>query len=345
MNFSRVQIFVSFALLLAGCVSGSQKPSPDGQASGLKLSLVPEPPRTNVVAFYDGHDPSGNTSIAHDAEDIYKWSGSSSYPSKEDYGYYRSDGQEIPYIKRDRDLGQTFVYTGTAPKKLTAITVVTGYGTNVVRKKMYGQQMSVQVFEVLGSPVLNNNGSDSTTEAFHGFPHNRPGDNIPHERDDYFTGEQYMSLGVFSGAVFPDKAAFGFSDSETDIAPSHPNLKGKCLRFALPPDRTITLQPGKTYAFLIMIDQMGKDYGLTLANHYYGKYPGGHGIRRDGNGVFPPVPPDPSKDFKDPANRKAYESAHFPADMQKRTAIAPGTDGYPDVDTWRDLQFYVEATE
>ncbi|MCU0352513.1 MAG: hypothetical protein MUD08_02050 [Cytophagales bacterium] len=308
----------------------------------MTLSIVPQPPQQNVVVFYEGRDPGGNTSIAHEATDLYKWSGQSAYAASS-WGYFKADGQEVPYIKRDRDLGQTFAYTGTAPKTLTSITVSTGYGTDAVRQGMYGQTVSLQLFEVVGSPVWNRNGSDSTTEAFHGFPHNRPGDNIPHERDDYFTGEKYVSIGVFTGAVFPDKVAFGFASNATDIDPNHQNLKGRYLRFQLPAAGKIVLQPGKTYAFLVMIDKMGKDYGFTLANHYYGKYPGGHGIRRDGNGVFPPVPPDPSKDFKDPANRKAYESAHFPTDMQKRTAIPPGTNGYPDVDTWRDLQFYIEA--
>ncbi len=313
----------------------------NAQIKGLHVSVVKSPPQKNTVAFYEGHDAGGNTSIIYDTKDSYKWSGNSLYTAQ-DQGYYNADGQEVPYIKRDRDLGQTFIYTGTTPQKITAITVSTGYGTNAVRKGMYGQNISIQLFEVLGVPVLHHNGSDSTTEAFHGFPHNRSGDSIPHERDDYFTGERYVSLGVFSGAVFPDKAAFGFSGHEAEVSPNHPNLKGKLLRFALPAASKIVLKPGKTYAFLIMIDRMGKDSGFTLANHYYGNYPGGHGIRRDGNGVFPPVPPDPSKDFRHPANQKAYESAHFPADLQKRTSIAPGTDGYPDVDTWRDFQFYIE---
>jgi hypothetical protein len=55
------------------------------------------------------------------------------------------------------------------------------------------------------------------------------------------------------------------------------------------------------------------------------------------------VTADPSKDFLDPANAKAYASAHFPANLKKRIKIAPGTNGYPDVDTWRDFLFFVEA--
>ncbi len=38
-------------------------------------------------------------------------------------------------------------------------------------------------------------------------------------------------------------------------------------------------------------------------------------------------------------------SASFPAEMGERLAIQPGTLGYPDVDTYRDLYFIIEAAE
>jgi hypothetical protein len=60
--------------------------------------------------------------------------------------------------------------------------------------------------------------------------------------------------------------------------------------------------------------------------------------------VFPPRPPDPAKHFRDPANEAAWQAANFPSEFEARAAISPGTDGYPDVDTWRDLSFWVEAT-
>jgi hypothetical protein len=47
--------------------------------------------------------------------------------------------------------------------------------------------------------------------------------------------------------------------------------------------------------------------------------------------------------FTDPANAKALAAAHFPADFNERTNIQPGTNGYPDVCTWRDLTFYIQA--
>jgi hypothetical protein len=311
--------------------------------ANLDVSLVADKPSENTIAFYEGHDKGkGNTSVAFDDANIYKWSGESPY-EHESWGYFDSTGNEISYIKRDRDLGQTFAYNGTSPVKLEAIVVRTGFGTNVVRPNTYGKNISVQLFEVTGAKVLHNNGSDENTEAFHGFPHNRPGDSISTIRDDYFTGEEYKTIAVFTGGKFPGKKVFGFESDDMAIAPGDSLLKGKYLRFSLPQSANVMLQPGKTYAFLVMIDQMDADVGFTLANNYYGSYEGGHGIRRDGNGVFPPEPADPSKDFTDPANRKALEAAHFPENFQERIKIAPGTNGYPDVCTWRDLEFYIIA--
>ncbi len=330
------RIVLGLLLLLPGAGLGQER------RQALRVVLVAQPPAQRVVASYEGYDPGGNTSVAYEDRDVYKWSAPTPYPA-ESWGYFTPQGEEIAYIKRDRDLGQTFTYEGKAPRYLTAITVATGYGSNVVRANAYGQALSIQLFEVSGEGVLHDNGSDSTREAFHGFPHNRPGDSIAPVRDDYLAGEVYTSLGVFSGAVFPGKADFGFPPGPGDVPPDHPNLKGRLLQFRFPGPYRVRLQPGKRYAFLLLLDERNRDGGFTLANHYAGQYAGGHAIRRDGNGVFPPVPADPSKDFTHPDNAGARASAHFPAGFAARTAIPPGTNGYPDVDTWRDLRFYVQA--
>ncbi|WP_377241586.1 hypothetical protein [Persicitalea jodogahamensis] len=326
-------LLVSFSLGNCCCQKGRD---------GLRLSVVAAAPTHNVIAAYGGYDKGGNTSIIFDDHDSYKWSGGSECET-DSWGYFTATGQEISYIKRDRDLGQTFLFSGKTPKTLTAITVSTGYGSNVVRPNTYQKPVSIQLYEVAGEPILNDNGSDPTTEAFHGFPHNRPGGEIAPLRDDYFTGETYTPLAVFSGAVFPGKTSFGFVDETVPVPPGHPSLKGRLLRFELPADKPVVLRPGKRYAFLIMLDKRGAECGFTLANNFIGNYAGGHGIRRDGNGVFPPAAADPTKPFDHPANARAYESAHFPADFRQRIAIPPGTNGYPDVCAWRDLTFYVEA--
>lgn len=313
----------------------------NGQTSG-RLILLSEPPEHNIITFYDKYDTGGNTSVAHDTDNIFKWSGSTPYRS-ESWGYFTPEGKEIPYIKRDRDLGQTFRIESNMPYKMVSVTVRLGFGTNVVRPEMYGKELSLQLFEVSGNPVLNNNGSGPDDEAFHGFPHNRGDEYIDPLRDDFFEGETYKTILVIRGFHFPWKKDFGIINDTAFISPDDQRLKGKYLKFLLPDGLNVILEPGKTYAFLIMIDKSGKNTGFTLANNYMGSYEAGHAIRRDGNGVFPPVPADPLKDFTDPANRKAMESAHFPSDFNKRISIQPGTNGYPDVDTWRDLVFVIEA--
>ncbi|NJO69942.1 MAG: hypothetical protein HC830_12275 [Bacteroidetes bacterium] len=295
-----------------------------------------------MVAAWEEHDTGGNTSIAFDNTDIYKWSGKSVYRS-EDWGYFDTTGKEIPYIKRDRDLGQTFQIKSHKSMLLKSITVMTGFGNNVVRKGTYGKNISVQLFEVSGEPFLKTNYSGQGIEAYHGFPHNRAGDTIPTERDDFLDGESFKTIALVRGGKFPSKKDFGFISEEVDVSPDDTKLKGRFIMFSIPDSISIKLEPAKKYAFLIMIDEKCDECGFTLANQYYGKYDGGHGIRRDGNGQFPPVPANPLKNFTEEANRKAYESAHFPSDFNARLKISPGTDGYPDVCTFRDLVFYIEA--
>ena len=303
--------------------------------------LEAAPTGVSVVASYEGFDRgSGNTSLSYERSDAYKWSKGSPYLS-ESWGYFTQEGIEIPYMKRDRDLGQTFTFQAPAPAMLQAITIRTGFGTNVIRPNTYGKPLSLQLFEVSGQARLNTNGTEGATPALHGYPHDRYTQKISVERDDFLEEEKSRSLGVWSGGVFPSKTAWGVSE-EDSIPPTHPDIKGRYLRFVFPEGKTIQLQPGRQYAFLIMFDNPHPNCGFTLANNYYGSYEGGHGIRRDGNGTFPPSPADPTKGFYDKANREARKSAHFPRSFRKRTRIQPGTNGYPDVDTWRDLVFYVE---
>jgi hypothetical protein len=62
-----------------------------------------------------------------------------------------------------------------------------------------------------------------------------------------------------------------------------------------------------------------------LANNYYGEYDGGHGIRRGGNGIFPPATANSTADFTDRSNKAVMKSAHFPTNFEKRIKIKPGT--------------------
>ncbi|MHA7128338.1 hypothetical protein [Algoriphagus namhaensis] len=303
------------------------------------ITLLDQLDLSEAITYYEGYDRGGNTSIAFDTSSSFKWSGEAVEKSG-GFGYFLPDGSEVPYIKRDRDLGQTFTYLGEEKRPWQGLTLKLGYGSNVIRAGTYGKSIAVQFYEVSGEPVLNENGSTGEMNAFHGYPHDPASGEMVALRDDYWEGETYLSLGLITGFTFPGKEDFGFAPSD-EIDPDEQQIKGKLLHFNFAPADQITLEPGKTYAFLIMLEEMGADVGFTLANHFHGDYPHGHGIRRDGRGIFPPPPANPSLPFSHPENKKAMESAHFPEDLQERAKISPGTNGYPDVDTWRDLYFVI----
>ncbi len=305
-----------------------------------RIELLTEAPTTNIVASYLQYDTGGNTSVAFDTENAFKWSGKSPFQSG-GFGYYTPTGKEIPYIKRDRDLGQTFKIKSAQTVHLQAITLKLGFGSNIVRQKTYGKAISLQLFEVKGFPKINDNGSPASTEAFHGYPHDRTGQDIASNRDDFITGETYKTIATIRGYTFPRLADFG--TNEIALSPDDERLKGRLIRFAIPEKNSVVLSPDKTYAFMILLDNPSDNCGFTLANNYYGAYKEGHGIRRGGNGIFPPAKANPLASFEDRSNKAAMKAAHFPTNFNKRIKIKPSTNGYPDVCTYRDLYFIIEA--
>lgn len=106
------------------------------------------------------------------------------------------------------------------------------------------------------------------------------------------------------------------------------------------------------YTILVWIDQpapLGVNRNIPLFSLNVmpeGKltdaYPGGHAIRRDGdNTIREDVFISDVNDADDVAASRA--SAPFPTAVEERLAIQPGTLGYPDVDTYRDLWFVIEG--
>ncbi len=332
-----VFVFLIGELVLGGC-------SPSVSSSSDQILMLSDTVRMgNVVVFNEGFSREGNTSVANDSSVSIKWSGES-VEETGGFGYFTKEGHEVAYLKRNRDLGQIFTYPDSlSAKQLKSVTVRLGFGSNVVREGMYGQNISLQFLKVIGNGTLNNNGSDSTMSALHGFPHNRYSEAIAHHRDDYYEGLEFKSIEVFSGYQFPLKKDFGFDNDTVAVSPDHPDLKGKFLQYIVPETSDIILEPGKRYAFMLMIDEIGEDRGFTLANWSVGSYAGGHGIRREGNGQFPPVPFDPSKLLSDSANELAVKSAFLSSDFKERINLMPGTNGYPDVCTYRDHVFYIET--
>lgn len=325
-NITLLILFVSFS-----CTQQKQQ---------AQLQLLNQAPSENIIIKYEGYDMGGNTSVVNDSNMKFKFSGES-VDAASGLGYFNENDEEIPYIKRNRDLGQTFTLEGQEPKTLRSITVRTGFGTSACREGIFGENISLQIMEVSGKPTINENESTGNTKAFHGFPNDRYNNDIPAERDDFYTGETYKHLKLWQGFQFPSKKAFGYPDSTFDK--NHEVLKGRFLQFVIPEGDRIQLESGKTYAFVIMIDQVGESHGFTLANNYIGSYEGGHGIRRSGKGTFPPLPCFPEKLLSDPSNVAALDQAQLPTNMEERIHIQPGTNGYPDVDTFRDMVFYIEA--
>ena len=209
------------------------------------------------------------------------------------------------YYERDRDLGQTFI-SHAQPFRLEALTLRTGPADNAIGAAAPGAAVSLQIFTVSGEPSINKNGTAARKE------------------DDFITGEIYTSLRVISGGTLPQ-----------DLK------KDQHLRWEVTGDDAILLDPGKKYAFLVMFDEPAPGRELALANNFFGKYPDGHGIRREGsidkpfdnlNKVFN------AKHLDDTDDRSA---SSLPVDRAIRLNQQPGTWGRPDVDTYRDLFFAI----
>ncbi|BAM03706.1 hypothetical protein [Phycisphaera mikurensis] len=263
---------------------------------------------------------------------------------------------EAAYFYRDRDLGQTFT-VGDEGFRLGAITVrlqpvdVRGGGDPA------GAKVSLQLMKVAGTPRVHDSGTPAATDrpawATYAFRWpSDPGDRNAPDRaalmgysDDAILGERFEHLHLASGGVVPDEL-------ETD----------DYMRWDLTGESEIFLEAGTTYAFVLLFDEpapQGVARNIPLSNMNVlpgGKLddvlPGGHMIRREGSdttreNVFvrdlDPEEPGLQADPADVAAARA--SAEFPPAMSERLAIQPGTLGYPDVDTYRDLWFVMEAAE
>jgi hypothetical protein len=235
------------------------------------------PPQRSVLTGFEASDNGGTTSARYQANKILK-----------DEGYYQ----------RDRDLGQTFSFSGEQYMKINALTLRTG--PSGAKKGASGAPVSIQFCEVTGTAVINDNGT--TKKAAHGWCSDP-------KCDDYIEGERFETISIARGGLLPKQLpALGY------------------LRFDFTGDDQIVIESGKTYAFIFMFDTIADDQSIALGNKYWGWYDNGHAVRREGgNG-------DPWQDFPE-----------LPEDWDTRLAMQPGTKGYPDVDTWRDFEFYIEA--
>ncbi|HEY9170724.1 MAG TPA: hypothetical protein VI136_00405 [Verrucomicrobiae bacterium] len=296
--------------------------------SGLSVQVLgkefrPDPAR--VVVQQTEIDRVGNTSVRNTDRAHLEW---------------KTKG----YFQRNRDLGQVF----TAPRdfQLAAIVLRTGPADAAVLAGTPGAKVFAQFFEVTGKPRIHDNGTPPGTEATHGFSKN-------HRCDDYLTGVNYRPLVVVQGGVFPQVPP---TRDDRGKALAHDAGRLVYLRWAFAPEARLRCQAGRRYAFMVGCTEPGTERGSTLANanlasatsppsltDRHDPYHGGWGLRREGDGTLPPTMLPGAQPPADAALlERLFREALF-ADGSARYLLSPTTDGFPDVDTYRDLEFYLEA--
>ena len=236
------------------------------------------------------------------------------------------------YFRRARDLGQVF----TAPHDFTleAILLRTGNDHLAFLPGSAGARVFLQIFEVTGEPVINNNGTPPGTKATHGFSTN-------HRCDDYVTGVEYEPIRVVKGGRLPDLAADG-------------DGKLTYMKWAVAGADAPRFEAGKRYAFMVGFLEAGPRRNFTLANRNNASsprppaivdegdtYEGGWSLRREGNGKTPPLKVPGEEPPTDPAVLRQLKAESTFPQGDAHFAIPPTCEGYPDVDTYRDLEFYV----
>ena len=248
------------------------------------------------------------------------------------------------YYQRNRDLGQLF--TPEKDFRLDAIVLRTGPSDNAVKAGAPGAKVFAQFLEVIGTPRINDNGTPKGTKARHGFSSN-------HRCDDFIEGVRYEPIRLVKGGVFPD-------------IPSTRDIEGRIvngdagklvyIRWALLGPDEIACKAGHRYAFMVGFEEPGAERAFTLANHNAASsgaipaltdasdvYHGGWALRHEGGGSLPPemVPADEPPGAA--SVRKSLIDGSLFAVGSDRYTLAPTTDGYPDVDTYRDHEFYLEV--
>lgn len=311
----------------------------------LGKSYTPDPGR--VPAHLQNHLPDraqithGNTSFRNEAADTLVWKGKQ---SPNGFGYYQ----------RNRDLGQVVNIPEGQGVRLDAVVLRTSMGDNALMAGAPGAPVYVQLFEVV--PVegeelrIDDNGTPVGTRSKHGF------DRSISRTDDFIRGVGYVPLARATGGTIPA----GLTPT-TQPAYPRPNIAHgeqpghlRYLRWDLTGDDEWMLEGGKRYALVFGFEASGRDRGIALAisTTVHRQEPpefvrdaNGEirwGVRREGNGLLPPtmlgVPDEPT----DPAMvRRLKEESVFSRDHWDH--LVPTSEGYPDVDTYRTLQFYLET--
>lgn len=284
----------------------------------------------------------GNTSIRNTDEADLVWKGS---PASNGFGYFQ----------RNRDMGQVFNVPDSINVKIEALVLRTSKGNSALLEGTSGAELYVVFFEVKakeGSTIkINENGTTKGDQATHGF------DFQFNRCDDFIEGDKYIFLHRFSGGIFPDiKATTQTAYKTSDTLPygeQEGHLRYIRFKFA---DTSLYLEGGKRYAFIIGFTEPGKHRGIawsistkvhTKEAAKFVKDENGKvrwGIRREGDGTLPPTmianpnPPTDSAAYKKLVAESMFPPNHF-------DTLSPTTNGYPDVDTYRTMEFYLELAK
>lgn len=284
----------------------------------------------------------GNTSFRNESSQTLVWKNS---PSHNVTGYYQ----------RNRDLGQIINIPQGETIKVDAIVLRTARGHNAMMAGAPGAPVYLQLFEV--APIdgetlrINDNGTPVGTRSKHGY-------NLDHSRtDDFVEGVRYIPLARATGGYIPEDmpvtTQFTYNRGDGKPFGEQPGHL-RYMRWDLTGKDEWILQGGKRYAIIFGFAEPGHNRGIGLANNCDTRFPRQPefrkdvnnqltwAVRREGNGTIPPtmlgLVPEPTAGtplHRQMVRQSAFEENHW-------DHLSPTSKGYPDVDTYRTFQYYVE---
>jgi len=275
-----------------------------------------------VTEFQPQANMGGNTSVRNISREELSW---------------KTQG----YFMRNRDLGQLFI-----PKKdtwLKSIVLRTGPARSAVLFNTPGAKVFMQFFEISGTPVINDNGTPKGTPSTHGF-------NTNHRTDDFIEGIEYEIMDTIYVGTFPEDIP-NTRDSTGATIGTEGNLV--YLRWSF--NRPIFFEANKRYGFMVGLLESGEGFGFTLANanqaaksdvpsldDRHTPYKGGWSFRREGDGTLPPTMFPGEEPPNSDSLVQALKTESFFRAGDERFLLSPTSDGFPDVDTYRAYEFYLE---
>jgi len=312
------------------------------------LGKTYELPKEKLVKGLYFHIPKkevngGNTSIRNTDRDHLVWKDS---PNSNGYGYFQ----------RNRDMGQIFNVPDGFNVKPDALVLRTSKGNNALMEGAIGAELYIAFFEVRtkndDSLRINENGTTKGDLATHGFDHTL------NRCDDFIEGVEYIFLTKISGGIFPKSTPttqYVYQRSENE---PYGEQEGhlRYFRFDFPAQPELLFESGKRYTFMVGFTHPGKDRGIawSISTEVHTKEAAEFvhdengkirwGIRREGDGTLPPTMIQDPNPPSDPSQlEKLVSESMFPENHYG--TLKPTSDGYPDVDTYRTMEYYLEVSE